>query len=280
MKKILLPTDFSDNAWNAIQYALQLFKDQKCTFFLLNTYTPLIYDVEYMNVGAAKSGLIDSMKEVSKRGLDKTLKKIENQFKNPNHTFSTISSFNTLIHEIDELQDVKMMDFIVMGTQGATGLAEVLFGTNTVHVLKNAKCPVLIIPENFYFETPKQIAFPTDFTHFYEEELLPLKQIANLYNSKIRIVHVNEKKNLESIQDYNLSMLKVYLEDNPHTFDWMPNDTKKTYEINEFIKEHNINILAIINYKHSFIESIIKEPIVKNIGFHPIVPFLVIPSQN
>ena len=44
---ILLPTDFSDNSWNAIKYALRLFEDKNCTFFLLNTYTPTLYKMEY-----------------------------------------------------------------------------------------------------------------------------------------------------------------------------------------------------------------------------------------
>ena len=48
MKNILLPTDFSENSWNAIKYALQLFKTETCKFYLLNAYTPIIYDVEYV----------------------------------------------------------------------------------------------------------------------------------------------------------------------------------------------------------------------------------------
>ena len=60
MKKILLPTDFSDNAWNAIEYALKLFKDEVCTFYLLNTYTPAVYNIEYVLVNPAQFGLVDS----------------------------------------------------------------------------------------------------------------------------------------------------------------------------------------------------------------------------
>ncbi|WP_341220224.1 universal stress protein [Polaribacter atrinae] len=65
MKNILLPTDFSDNSWNAIQYAVQLFKDEKCNFFIMNTYTPMIYDVEYMTPGVDGFNLIDVVKNTS-----------------------------------------------------------------------------------------------------------------------------------------------------------------------------------------------------------------------
>ncbi len=82
MKKILLPTDFSENALNAIDYALQLFKDEKCAFFILNTYTPMIYNYEYqlnadqymelMNEGARNANLLEpfGLNEISEYDTD------------------------------------------------------------------------------------------------------------------------------------------------------------------------------------------------------------------
>jgi hypothetical protein len=58
----------------------------------------------------------------------------------------------------------------------------------------------------------------------------------------------------------------------------MPKYDKKTKEIIDFVEELDINILAMVNYKHSFIEKIINEPVIKKIGFNPKVPFLVIPE--
>ena len=139
------------------------------------------------------------------------------------------------------------------------------------------RCPVLIVPDEFDFVEPKQIAFPTGFNRFYDEEILPLKRLSELYDSKIRILHINEEEKLTHLQDYNYTMLKMYLKNHECSFHWMPDYAKKTQEINDFIEELNINILVMINYKHSFIESIVKEPIIKKIGFHPSIPFLVIP---
>jgi hypothetical protein len=148
-----------------------------------------------------------------------------------------------------------------------------------VKIIKHIKtCPILLIPNEYEYEEPKQIAFPTDFNRFYGEELLPLKELANLYNSKIRVLHINEEKNLSHIQNYNLAMLKTYLENYPHTFHWMPDYTNKSSAIIDFINELHINILVMINYEHSFMESIISEPVIKKLGFHATVPFFVIPS--
>ena len=63
------------------------------------------------------------------------------------------------------------MDLIVMGTKGASGLKEVLFGSNTVHVIKNAKCPVLAVPSEFVFESPREILFPSDYEVSFNEKL-------------------------------------------------------------------------------------------------------------
>ena len=62
------------------------------------------------------------------------------------------------------------------------------------------------------------------------------------------------------------------------SFHWMPDYAKKVNEINDFIEELKIDMLVMVNYKHSFIENIINEPVIKKIGFHPIIPFLVIPD--
>jgi len=57
MKKIILPTDFSYNAYNAISYAMNLLKDEEATFYLLNTYTPAIYQTEYLLHSPGQIGL-------------------------------------------------------------------------------------------------------------------------------------------------------------------------------------------------------------------------------
>ena len=76
MKKILLPTDFSDNSWNAIKYALQLYKDQECNFILLHTYTPIVYHVEHLQASYTQLQVIDAVKETAKKRLDDTLQRI------------------------------------------------------------------------------------------------------------------------------------------------------------------------------------------------------------
>ena len=80
MKKILLPTDFSSNAWNAITYALEFYKDEWCMFYLLNTYTPVIYRVDYLIGGPAYSAIPDVGIDISLAGLERTLEHIKKEY--------------------------------------------------------------------------------------------------------------------------------------------------------------------------------------------------------
>ena len=167
-----------------------------------------------------------------------------------------------------------------MGTKGATGAKELFFGSHTVKIIKKIKtCPILIVPDEYNFITPKRIAFPTDYSRFYgDKELRPLRDLAELYESKIMPVCILNKEKLTDVQEYNMIKLENYLKNYTTSFHFMPKYAKKVVEINDFIQYLEVNILVMVNYKHSFIESIVKEPIIKTIGFHPLIPFLVVPD--
>lgn len=276
MKHILLPTDFSDNAWSAAVYALKLYALENCTFYFLNSST-----IKVSVMSSISNKLIQIMAENAKNELAELKKMAENTNANANHNFEIIFSTENILGAIETSVTKHKIDLVIMGTKGSTKAKGVFFGSNTIHIIKKMKlCPILIVPDEFDFLEPKQIAFPTDFNHYYGEELLPLKHLAELFNSNIKIIHINEEDGLTDIQDYNFTELKDYLKDFPNSFHWMPDYDKKEQIIKDFIQELSINILVMINYKHSFIESIVNEPVIKKIGFQPTVPFLVIPCMS
>ena len=281
MKRILIPTDFSENAWNAIQYALHLFTNEYCTFYLLNTYTPAIPSSRFMAPMVDGVRIEDAVRSNSEMGLQKTVEKIKAHFNNSKHRFETISSFNLLVDEVNDVVDTFGVDLIVTGTKGASGMEEVFMGSNTVRIIKNTKkCPVLAIPQYFNFTTPSEMAFATDFNRFYtESELAPLVELAKTFNAAVRIVHVQYKiKALTELQQFNLNMLRKYLSEVEHYVHTVSelNSVSQTLEI--FSKELDIHLLAMLNYRHSYMERMTREPIVKRTAFHTQIPLLVIPE--
>ncbi|RZV56152.1 MAG: universal stress protein [Flavobacteriaceae bacterium] len=279
MKRILLPTDFSENSWNAIKYALQLFKDSECNFTLLNTYTPMIYQFEYTLESSVGAELVDAMRETSVSKLDEMVDRIEKEFKNPKHIFGKTSSFNTLLREIDELYEGNTMDLIVMGTKGATGAKEILFGSNTVHVFKNAKCPVIAVPSGFEFEEPHEILFPSDYEVDFEDKHVALiKEIGSAYHARVNIMNVSYGYDLSEDQEKNRKKLEGYFKGIAHLFHNVSNQTVAG-AITEFQLKARVNLLTMINNKHSFFENLFFKSTINQIGFHLAIPFLVIPTK-
>lgn len=279
MKTILLPTDFSENSWNAIKYALLLFKNQECRFILMHTYTPIIFQTEFVPIGPAQYGLGDAMRQVSETKMERLLDQIKLEFPNPKHQYETACIFSTLVNEIKTITEKENVDYVVMGTKGATGAKEVLFGSNTVHVFKNIKCPVLAIPDNYEFEDPKEILFPSDFElSFKQVHLKPIKEIAKAYSSSINLMHVSYGYPLTEEQVKNKTLLETYIEPVNHRFHDIRNENV-TDAIDDFQVKNKVNMLVMINNKHSFFENLFFRSALNQIGFHLNIPFLVIPSQ-
>lgn len=273
MKNILFPTDFSDNAWSALVYALKLYVQDECSFYLLNS----------TNIGATISSNLSSnlmmiISEKAKEELMILKEHAEVSNANANHSFHVILSSDRLEDAISFAVKKYNIEMVVMGTKGVTGSKKIFFGSNTVKVITKMRlCPVLVVPEEYEFASLKEIAFATDFSRDYaEKELNPLLKLAHRFNSKIRVIHVEVNKKLNANQKYTMERLGNHLNDYDYSFHLLPNNAKKAKEITTFIEEFKINMLSMVNYRHNFMEIIIKEPIIKEIGSHPLVPFLVI----
>ena len=272
---ILLPTDFSDNAWSAAVYALKLYADKECAFYFLHATKMRVSKMSNFS-----NKLTKIMSETAKKELAELKELAETANANVNHKFHTILSTDELQLALDTAIKKHDVSLVVIGTKGATKARELLLGSNTVRTINKIKsCPILVVPEEFDFVIPNQIAFATNFERQYgDKELRLLKNMASLYNSKIRAVCVKQEGDLSKTQEYNCTVLETLLSDFEMSCHFMPDYAKKTVEINDFIEELDIDILAIVNYKHSFIENITNEPVIKKIGYHPIIPFLVIPE--
>lgn len=272
---ILLPTDFSDNAWNAIVYALKMYEEQMCTFYFLHSPKIIISQTSVRSTKLSETINKSALKDLLEL---KELAEVSNA--NSNHRFEVVLGSENLKDAIETAVRKHNLDLVIMGTKGATGAKELLFGSNTIRIIKKMRLtPILVVPDEFDFVIPTQIAFATDFNRVYNHiEINALKNLASLHDSKIRIVHINKEKNLSQIQQDNMAILKNSLKELEHSFHWMPDYANKAKEINDFIEELNIDILTMVNYKHSFIESLVNEPVISKIGHHLKIPFLVIPE--
>ncbi len=279
MKNILVLTDFSDNAYNALFYVSKLFNRNECSFFLLNAY-----EERSSRTGKLLNGgeeVLTLAKRKSKEGLENVFHKINLDNPNPKHQYQKLSKNMDLMTSVKKTIKEFKIDLLVLGNKGITSLVSVFWGSTTTKVMTTIKaCPILAVPADKEFTAPSEIALATNYKRTFDAEVMaPVRFMTSLCNAAIRIVHINEEKRLSKFQESNLNTLITYLKPLEHTIHWMPNFTSKTKAIQVFLDELNIGMLAMINYEHSFLELLLREPVIQKMTFHITIPFLVIPGD-
>jgi len=280
-KRILLPTDFSKNALNAIRYALDMHEKEKCEFYLLNVFQAKGYSTRSIMVPEPGDVDYEAAKKYSVDGLEKQLEILSPREENPKHNFHTISQFNSILYGVKHVIDTKDIDFVIMGTKGAGDTISTLFGTHTVKIMeKVTECPVLAIPENVRFTPPKEIVFPTDFkASFKRREIQVLLDICKNHKSAIRVLHILEGSKLSKNQENNKVLLEHMLDGVDNSFHTMT-DVKVQKGIDTFIQSRESEMVAFMNKKHMFFGSILSNPLVKELGYYSEIPILVLKDMD
>ncbi len=278
MKKILLPTDFSENAWNAIVYTLHFFRDESCKFYILHTYMPPFYRADYLMGGPGYSAIPDVGVDRVQEGLDNILSYIKKNFKNTKHRFKTLSAINTLTDEVQAVTEREKIDLIAMGTQGATGAREIFIGTKTVHVIRRAAVPVLVVPTGYRFREVGKVLFPSDLeVSLTKGELKLLNEVVKMHRAELYLLHVLETKVWTKNQEKNKQFLMNYFRNTALNYLELKDETVPE-AIYRYIDVHNIQLLAMMNRKHAFLERLMVKRNVGAVGYHTRIPFLVMPQ--
>ena len=275
MKTVLIPTDFSNSAMHAIDYALNLYKCERANFYFLHAYADEVYGPFKTNGETS----IEDQKKTVKNTTDKSLKdliqKLTARESNPKHTYETLSAFDTLVDAVNDFVNQINVDLVIMGTKGQTADKKLTFGSNTVQVFKYVQCPVLAIPLDYKYHQPKKILFPTDYMLPYKRrELKLLNTLASEFKSEIHCLYISDFEDLSNRQIDNQRFLKESLAEAFLFFERLPTKNKAE-AIMDYIKKNNINLLVMVNSRHSFLEDMLYRSTVDEIGLRLKLPFLV-----
>ncbi|NND63697.1 MAG: universal stress protein [Flavobacteriaceae bacterium] len=276
MRKVIIPTDFSENAMNAIIYAMELFKYDRSDFTIVHAFADTVYE----NTMEMSRTFFEEYKAKVKKGTDKQLEEVLSKMKevspNPRHNYEYKSVFGSLVDTVNDLVNKENADIVVMGTKGATDDRDITFGSETLQVMKYVKCPVLAVPEGYHDRPPVNILFPTNFMLPYKgRELKLLSTIAKNFTATINFLHITNGKTLSFRQQDNKSFLECYVDENFVMFnEIVANDL--TPAINHFIENNEINFLVMVNSRHSYLENIMYTSTIEKIGLKISIPFLVL----
>lgn len=275
MMTVLLPTDFSDNAKNAILYALEMYSNQEVNFILMNAFFPTHDDMANSITGGS---LNDLLSEASEKQLQDLIAEIKVKYHfNKKHSFSYKSAYGSLVEIIKTFVDKHPIDMIVMGAKGMSAVEKIVFGSNTYAVIKEVDCPALVIPDKVTFSPIKNIAIATDFEPLKNSGVFKVLQpIVNDYNAAITMFNVTE--DMKTVSDAEKSMASsvanvIGLEQLPITY-FKHEDV--IYGTKAYVQQHEINMLALVNRRRNFLQDLFHISFTKQISFHAEIPLLVL----
>jgi len=282
MKKILVPTDFSKNAYAALFYVTKLFSDEALQITILHSFGEEVGKLtSRVDIGRSEN-IIEKLYRQSDEDGKQLVHKIKLDSSKVAHNFEVISTPATLSKTINKLVSTEGIDLVVMGSKGRTGAEEVLMGSTTIKITKTLEgCPLLIVPREVDFVIPTNIAFATDYNDFYQlSKLRPIVRLVRQYNSNLHVVHVGSEEDLDVLQQQNLEHYKNDLTEYDTEFHFIPKKENISKTLHNFIDGRNMDLLALVYHKHAFLKKLFREPVVSRVGKHTHVPTLVIPIKN
>jgi len=265
MKTILLMTDFSDNAKNAIQYAIQMFGEETA-YILLNTYTVRENSGTFVSVASR-------IKEIAEEEMGNELMFIKAKFPQyPNLKITTQVKREGSIDGVKRVGNQYPIDLIVMGTKGASGLTKILIGSVTASVVKETNFPVFIIPEKAKYEGVKKIVFAINNFSVDDDLLIPLVSIIKKEQSELHLLTVlKEAEKSPKGKDYFLESLKeikqkiIYVE-----------GEDVSEEVEKYAIQNNIDLITVVARHNKFFDRLFHKSVSQELIFQAKLPILVL----
>lgn len=208
MKKILVPTDFSEYAENALQVASQLARKYEAEIYLLHM---IELPANMSNpVGDTRSNdlpeAIGFMKLAKKRYSEILSRPYLQGIK-----VREIVEFHQAFDGIMETSKEHGCDFIVMGSRGASGFKEMFVGSNTEKVVRTTEIPVLVIKKEIPNFEVKNFVFATNLDNSNKKTLEKVIGFAKLVNAKLHLLYINTANEFITSKDTD-RYLGEYLE--------------------------------------------------------------------
>lgn len=281
MASIIVPTDFSDNAYNALYYATRLFPDEPCKITLIHSFeSQFSTSTSRIDIGKNEK-LYDDFKSRADVALEEVKHKIIRDSKGLDLKVVCYTSATPLFKMVNQLIIKAEIDFVVMGTKGASGLKEVFIGSQAVSLIKKIKAiPLLLIPKNTDFLKPTTIAYATDLKIDYAQYPLEIiKEVVRAHKSQLHIAHIYNQKSPGNTVENNYKKLKHKLADIECNMHWISSEDSMEKALVNFMTKHQINLLVLMYHKYGFLKRILKKSFVEKVGFHSKVPLLILPDS-
>jgi nucleotide-binding universal stress UspA family protein len=276
MKRILVPTDFSEQAGYAFDLACQIAEVSKAQLVALHV-------LDYTGLFDFTAGTTAYPILGSPAGIDYDEKYLESLYGNAQeklqkfldqHAHRNIqivpkiklgSAFHYIIEEINE----EATHLVVMGSKGSSGLEEMLIGSNTEKVVRHARCPVLTVKYPVELQKVRNIAFASNFTEAEAHVTEDLKKLQGVFNATLHLVRINTPGNFETHRN-SMKMMKSFVEVNQidHYTINIYNDKVEEDGIIYFAEDIDADMIALATHGRSGILHLLSGSIAEDVVNH------------
>ncbi|MGD1847357.1 MAG: universal stress protein [Salibacteraceae bacterium] len=271
MKTILLPTDFSETAQKAADYAIHLFGLDDVKYILLNAY-------QVPHAGASMLvSITDILRQESERDLADETSRLEFKYGN-NLALSSTSVMGDVLHTVEKLVETDKVTYVVVGTNGASGLKEVLVGSNAAAIIRKSKVPVLVVPLQVELTTWKKVVLATDYSAIQDARVLdPLLNMCMAFNSKVNLLNVRKEPLEVTLKKSLIGMALDHAFDSvEHEFCFVENNDV-VEGLEHYLHEVQPDLVAMIPRHTGFLDRIFHRSVTNRIAMHTTLPLLTLP---
>ena len=267
MKKILMPTDFSPIADHALQFAIEIAAVCQSEIFLFHVYH--INKIDYdPNFAKDKQPFANQVE----RSMNQTKRKFRQVMEEKGLTVHTKVEEATIFSLFNRIAPELGIDLIVMGSQGASGLSRIVFGSVAATAMEIAEAPVLVVPYKAKFQQISHIVLAVDRKEISPEALLPLQELALAFGADVTLLNVSTATDQHIFQKIDVTLEGVHTNYKEVPLSKSINDT-----INEYCEKEGCDLLCMIRREKGFFESLFQKSITKTQVYNSPTPLLVLP---
>ncbi len=270
VRRLLIPTDFSLNALNAVKYGIQFGRALKSKITLYHTtHIPVLTSAEM----AVATSLIEEEKDALIR-LEQLKKSMMEEF--AYQEIDVLLSTGFAVDEITKLSRNEKIDMIVMGTKGASGLSEILIGSNTADVIEKCSCPVLAVPAEAIFKQPSKIVFATNYADNDFQTLYLLAEMFKPFNPEIVVLHVEAKgdhKTEARMLDWFKGQVLTNIPYDNFSFHSVFGESIED-TVHDFIVSNGVDLLSVSTRKRNFFDKLTSRSLTRKLAYHTDMPLL------
>ncbi len=194
MKRILVPTDFSEHSINALKVAAQLAKKYQSEIYLLHILEFPAHSIDQVSGGTSNvvPEVIFFMKSAHKRFEEL----LAQDFLKGLTVHETVNSnFDNAYAGIIESSKECNAEMIIIGSHGSQGIEELLVGSNTEKVVRNSDIPVMVIKHEHEVFSVDDFVYATAFKNEDIPSLKKANAFAKEIDAKLHLLYINTPNN-------------------------------------------------------------------------------------